>query len=55
MADLLAAYCDRLLKSGGEQLNDAQIEENLEKVVQLFSYMTDKDVFAEIYRYIYMN
>lgn len=27
-----------------------QIEEELEKVVQLFSYVADKDVFGEIYR-----
>lgn len=27
-----------------------QVEEYLAKVVQLFSYLTDKDLFAEIYR-----
>ena len=24
----------------------------LEKTVQMFSYLTDKDLFAEIYRYV---
>ncbi|CAM9374818.1 unnamed protein product, partial [Heterosigma akashiwo] len=49
-ADLMSSFCDRILKTGGEKLNDEQVEEYLEKVVQLFSYLTDKDLFAEIYR-----
>jgi cullin 1 len=50
--DLIASFCDRLLKSGSsEKLNDSEIEEFLEKTVELFSYLTDKDAFAEIYRH----
>lgn len=49
-AELLSTYCDRVLKSGGEKLSDSEVEDNLEKVVQLFTYLTDKDLFAEIYR-----
>jgi cullin 1 len=49
-AELLSTYCDRVLKSGGEKLSDSEVEENLEKVVQLFTYLTDKDLFADIYR-----
>lgn len=50
-ADLLSSFVDRLLKTGSnEKLSDEEIEEFLEKTVQLFSYLTDKDVFAEIYR-----
>ncbi len=53
-AELLSTYCDRLLRSGGggpsEKLSDSQIEESLEKVVQIFSYLADKDLFSEIYR-----
>ncbi len=49
-AELLSTYCDRVLKSGGEKLSDSEVEENLEKVVQLFTYLTEKDLFAEIYR-----
>jgi hypothetical protein len=41
----------RLLKTGStEKLSDTEIEEYLEKTVQLFSYLTDQDLFAEIYR-----
>lgn len=50
--DLIASFCDRLLKSGStEKLSDAEIEDFLEKTVELFSYLTDKDAFAEIYRH----
>jgi cullin 1 len=49
-ANLMSSFCDRLLKTGGEKLSDGEVEEYLNKVVQLFSYLTDKDLFAEIYR-----
>jgi len=49
-AELLSTYCDRVLKSGGEKLNETEVDETLDSVVQLFSYLTDKDLFAEIYR-----
>lgn len=51
-ADLISSFCDRLLKSGStEKLSDHEIEDFLEKSVELFSYLTDKDAFAEIYRH----
>jgi len=50
MPELLASYCDNLLKKGGVKLEEEQIEERLEKVVQLFSYLQDKDMFNEYYR-----
>mmetsp|Transcript_12715 Transcript_12715/g.18488 ORF Transcript_12715/g.18488 Transcript_12715/m.18488 type:complete len:743 (+) Transcript_12715:202-2430(+) len=49
-AEFMSAYCDRILKSGGEKLSEAEVESSLEKVVQLFSYLTEKDLFAEIYK-----
>lgn len=50
-ADLLSSFCDRILKTGStEKLSDEEIEEFLEKTVQMFSYLSDKDLFAEIYR-----
>ena len=39
-------FCGVLFWGGG----GVQVEEYLAKVVQLFSYLTDKDLFAEIYR-----
>ena len=41
-ADLMASFCDRLLRTGGEKLSDEDIEAFLEKTVQLFSYLIDK-------------
>ena len=49
-AELMSTYCDRVLRSGGEKLSEAEVEQNLEKIVQLFAYLTDKDLFADIYR-----
>eukprot|EP00249_Psilotum_nudum_P024291 c29145_g1_i4 orf=176-2410(+) len=50
-AELLATFCDNLLKKGGsEKLSDEAIEDTLEKVVKLLAYVSDKDLFAEFYR-----
>jgi len=49
-AELLSNFCDNLLKKSGERLSDEALEEKLEKVVRLFSYLSDKDIFAEFYR-----
>lgn len=49
-AELMSTFCDRILKPGGDKLSEQQVEEQLEKVVQLFSYLSDKDLFAEIFR-----
>jgi cullin 1 len=46
----MSTFCDRILKSGGEKLSESEVEESLDRIVQLFSYLTDKDMFAEIYR-----
>jgi len=48
-AELLSTFCDRILK-GKEKLNEEEAESFLERTVQLFSYLSDKDIFAEIYR-----
>ncbi|KAI5650714.1 hypothetical protein M9H77_36719 [Catharanthus roseus] len=50
-AELLATFCDYILKKGGqEKLSDDAIEETLDKVVKLLTYISDKDLFAEFYR-----
>ena len=47
--DLLSSFCDRILKKG-EKLNEAETENFLERVVKLFMYLQDKDMFGEIFR-----
>ncbi|XP_050111591.1 cullin-1-like [Malus sylvestris] len=50
-AELLAGFCDNILKKGGsDRLSDEAIEETLEKVVKLLAYISDKDLYAEFYR-----
>uniref|UniRef100_A0A7S1G733 Cullin family profile domain-containing protein n=1 Tax=Bicosoecida sp. CB-2014 TaxID=1486930 RepID=A0A7S1G733_9STRA len=49
-AEMIAHFCDRILKPGSERMSEAQIEELLERIVQLFAFISDKDLFAEIYR-----
>ncbi|KAJ7977521.1 cullin 1 [Quillaja saponaria] len=50
-AELLATFCDNILKKGGsEKLSDEAVEDMLEKVVKLLAYISDKDLFAEFYR-----
>ncbi|KAI7995065.1 Cullin-1 [Camellia lanceoleosa] len=49
-AELLALFCDNILKKGGnEKLNDEAIEDTLDKVVKLLAYVSDKDLYAEFY------
>ncbi|XP_057461540.1 cullin-1-like [Actinidia eriantha] len=50
-AELLASFCDNILKKGGnEKLSDEAIEDTIDKVVKLLAYISDKDLFAEFYR-----
>jgi len=49
-AALMSSFCDRILKKSGERLSDDQVETLLTKMVELFSFLSDKDHFAEIYR-----
>ncbi|CAB4309936.1 unnamed protein product [Prunus armeniaca] len=50
-AELLAAFCDNLLKNdGNEKLSDEAAEDTLEKVAKLVSYMRSKDLFIEFYK-----
>mmetsp|Transcript_13518 Transcript_13518/g.15845 ORF Transcript_13518/g.15845 Transcript_13518/m.15845 type:complete len:774 (-) Transcript_13518:280-2601(-) len=46
-AELISTYCDRILQNPG---NENEMDEKLSKAVQLFSYLSDKDLFSEIYR-----
>ncbi|XP_062208429.1 cullin-1-like [Phragmites australis] len=50
-AELFATYCDSILRKGGiEKLSDEAIEVNLDKVVKLLTYISDKDLFVEFHR-----
>jgi cullin 1 len=49
-ADLLAIYSDKLLKLGGEKMNDYEIENQINNLILLFKYLNDKDIFEDTYR-----
>jgi len=48
----MAQFCDRILKKGGggDKLSENQIEAFIGKIVELFGYLGDKDLFADVYR-----
>ena len=48
-AEMMSTFCDRILKTGGEKMSDDVIEKRLDAVVQLFSYLEDKDVASMLY------
>ncbi|KAF4714384.1 hypothetical protein FOZ63_031378, partial [Perkinsus olseni] len=50
IAAMMSSFCDRVLRRGGEKRSEEQVDALMSKLVDLFSFLTDKDVFAEIYR-----
>eukprot|EP00118_Oscarella_pearsei_P017044 m.167647 g.167647 ORF g.167647 m.167647 type:complete len:744 (+) comp38937_c0_seq3:170-2401(+) len=48
-AELLARYCDSLLKKGTKNALDQEIDESLAKVIIVFKYVEDKDIFQKFY------
>lgn len=49
-AELFASFCDGVLRDGKEKLSESEVEQYLDKTVQLFRYLRDKDVFVGHYR-----
>ncbi|KAF5182309.1 Cullin-1 [Thalictrum thalictroides] len=50
-AEILATFCDDLLKKGGSEKSSSEaIEEMFDKVIKLLAYVNDKDLFAEFCR-----
>jgi cullin 1 len=47
--ELLARYCDILLKKNTKNTEDAELEETLSQVMIVFTYIEDKDVFQKFY------
>ena len=47
--ELLARYCDFLLKKNTKNPEDAELEDALSQVMTVFTYIEDKDVFQKFY------
>jgi cullin 1 len=48
-AELLSTYCDTIMK-GTDKVGEDKLEDVLERIVRLFGYISDKDMFQEFYR-----
>lgn len=47
--ELLAKYCDHLLKKSSKNPEEAELEDTLNQVMVVFKYIEDKDVFQKFY------
>lgn len=47
--ELMAKYCDLLLRKSARNPEEAELEEKLRQVITVFRYLVDKDVFQKFY------
>ncbi|XP_015111572.1 cullin-2 [Diachasma alloeum] len=47
--ELLAKYCDTMLKKSAKGVSEADIDDKLAKSITVFKYVDDKDVFQKFY------
>ena len=50
MSELLAYHADKILKKGGVKGEKKILEESLDNLAQIFTYLYDKDLFLVVYR-----
>jgi len=48
-AEIIAKYCDTLLKKSNKGLTESEIDDKLSKSIVIFKYVEDKDVFQKFY------
>ncbi len=54
--ELLARYCDSLLKKSSKGISELEIDDRLGSSITIFKYLDDKDVFQKFYsRYTEMR
>ncbi|CAH0549205.1 unnamed protein product [Brassicogethes aeneus] len=47
--ELLAKYCDTLLKKSSKGISETEVDEKLAESITIFKYIDDKDVFQKFY------
>merc|ERR1712013_953468 len=47
--ELLARYCDSLLKKSSKGISETEIDDKLASSITIFKYLDDKDVFQKFY------
>lgn len=50
IAELLATHSDNILRKNGFKASPEQFEAHLEKIVQLFAHLSDKDIFISSFK-----
>merc|ERR1712150_342859 len=48
-SELIAKFCDQLLKKSSKNPEEAELEDTLNQVMTVFKYIEDKDVFQKFY------
>ena len=51
MAEILAEYSDKILRKGGMKVDRASLDDHLDNVISLFTFLIDKDLYLMIFRY----
>uniref|UniRef100_V5I8I2 Cullin-5 n=1 Tax=Anoplophora glabripennis TaxID=217634 RepID=V5I8I2_ANOGL len=49
MPELLAKYCDTLLRTSSKGISESEVDEKLADSITIFEYIDDKDVFQKFY------
>ncbi|CAF0804728.1 unnamed protein product [Adineta steineri] len=49
-SELLLRYCDVLLRKGTKTIEETDFEEKSNKIIIVFNYIKDKDIFERLYR-----
>ncbi|UYV76581.1 CUL2 [Cordylochernes scorpioides] len=47
--ELLAKYCDSLLKKSAKGISESEVEDKLSNSITIFKYIDDKDIFQKFY------
>ena len=50
MSEMLANYADKVLRKGGIKGEKKQVEDQMDNLAHLFTYLYDKDLFLLVYR-----
>ena len=53
--ELLAKYCDTLLKKSQKGISESEIDDKLNNSITVFKYLDDKDVFQKVCVYFSLN
>ena len=53
--ELVARYCDSLLKKSNRTIDDASTEDKFNQIMIVFKYIDDKDVFQKFYSKMFAN